>query len=92
MAANLSILSCLNALHPGARAQAHLELRRIVEGIALWHPNASTRKAAADWLRVTLKSRGRSRGRSHRLAPARVSLRPRAVRATRLLSRSRHQE
>ncbi len=51
--ANLRVLSCLNAFHPGAHTQARLELRRVVEGIALRHPNPVTRKAADDWLRAT---------------------------------------
>lgn len=79
--ADLTLLALLNAEHPGVRALAELELRRVVEGIALRHPNVITRKAADDWLRGPRDYCGRS----HRLTPARVPLRPRAVRATRFL-------
>lgn len=79
--ADLMLLALLNAEHPGVRALAKLELRRVVEGIALRHPNVTTREAADDWLRVSRDFCGRSQ----RLTPARVSLRPRALRATRLL-------
>lgn len=51
--ADMRLLACIHSPHPGLRDRAWLELRRVVEGIALRHQDRTTREEAARWLTRT---------------------------------------